>query len=155
MGSRSDALDRIKNLIKLQGGEYIALERLETTYKSCNLVNNICVYGHANARQPMAIIIPHEAQLRQHLRAHPNGVDPDSSLEEFCENETIRSLLLNTCNAAGKKSGFKSLELLEAVLLTHTEWTPESGLVTAAQKLQRRNILDVYQSQIKVRLFPV
>ena len=35
---------RIKNPVKLQGGEYIALERLEAIYKLCNLVGNICVH---------------------------------------------------------------------------------------------------------------
>lgn len=147
-------IDRIKNLVKLQSGEYIALERLETTYKSCNLVNNICVYGSPNARQPMAIIIPHEAQLRQFIQAQePDGVDPNASLHDLCENETVRSLVLNGCNAAGKKSGFKPLELLETVVLTPDEWTPESGLVTAAQKLQRKKILETFKAEVK-KVYP-
>jgi long-chain acyl-CoA synthetase len=138
-------------LIKLSGGEYIAMERLETTYKSCNLVSNICVYGHENARQPMAIIIPHEAQLRQFLQAQaPEGVNPHASLEELCHNEAVRNLVLNACNTAGKKTGFKPLEMLETVVLTSEEWTAESGLVTAAQKLQRKKILETFKDQVKV-----
>ncbi|PPQ69699.1 hypothetical protein CVT24_001199 [Panaeolus cyanescens] len=57
-------IDRLKNLIKLATGEYIALERLESIYKACNLVGNICVHATQEAKQPMAIIIPHEAHLR-------------------------------------------------------------------------------------------
>lgn len=54
-------IDRKKNLVKLSGGEYIALERLESTYKSCNIVANICVHADSNAKQPMAIVFPHGA----------------------------------------------------------------------------------------------
>lgn len=128
------------------------MERLETTYKSCNLVHNICVYGNENARQPMAIIIPHEAQLRQFLQAQAiNGVNPSAPLEELCHNEAVRNAVLAACNAAGKKTGFKPLEMLETVVLTPEEWTPESGLVTAAQKLQRKKILETFKSEVKVR----
>jgi len=44
---------------------------------------------------------------------------------------------------------FKPMETLTAVVLTHEEWTPESGLVTAAQKLQRRKIEDKFKEEIK------
>lgn len=145
------ALYSIKNLVKLSGGEYIALERLEAIYKSCNLVQNLCVYGHPDARQPMAVIIPHEAHLRHTLKQAPlDGVDPDASLHTLCENPGVRKLVLENCNALGKKNGFKPLEILEAVVLTAEEWTPESGLVTAAQKLQRKKILETFGAEIKV-----
>lgn len=61
--------------------------------------------------------------------------------------------MLKECNATGKKSGFKGIEMLQAVVLTADEWTPESGLVTAAQKLQRKKIAQRYDAQILVRFF--
>ena len=141
--------------MKLSGGEYIALERLEATYKSCNLVGNLCVYGHPDAKQPMAVIIPNEAHLRHALgQSAVSGVEADASLHALCGQPEVRKFVLENCNAIGKKNGFKPLELLEAVVLTDEEWTPESGLVTAAQKLQRKKIHEAYESEIKVSVQP-
>jgi long-chain acyl-CoA synthetase len=132
--------------------QYVALERLESTYKSCNLVSNICVHAQADARQPIAIIHPHEANLRHALSTDSSGTLPNESTDmaTLCKDKNVRALLLKECNAAGKKSGFKSIEVLQAVVLTPDEWTPQSGLVTAAQKLQRRKIEEKFQSEIKV-----
>ncbi|KAF5378701.1 hypothetical protein D9757_010780 [Collybiopsis confluens] len=116
-----------------QGGAYIALERLESTYKSCNYVANICVYASQDAKQPIAVVIPHEVNLR-------HGLEKDS-------------VVLKECNAIGKKNGFKPMEILQgrggAVILTPEEWTPENGLVTAAQKIQRAKIKEVFADEIK------
>ncbi|KAI8996286.1 long-chain-fatty-acid-CoA-ligase [Trametes punicea] len=143
-------IDRIKNLVKLQGGEYIALERLESIYKSCNLVSNICVHANPNARQPMAIIIPHEGHLRHALESKSlPGVDASQSLADLCHNRAVTSYILKECNAVGKKNGFKQMELLQAVVLTPEEWTPESGLVTAAQKVQRKKVAEAFEKEIK------
>ncbi|KAG1807857.1 long-chain-fatty-acid-CoA-ligase [Suillus subaureus] len=142
-------IDRIKNLIKLQGGEYIALEQLESTYKSCYLVANICVYADAEAKQPIGIIIPHEANLRHALEAKSNPADASAELSDLCTNKVVQDLILKECNAIGKKNGFKPMEILEAVILTSEEWTPESGLVTAAQKVQRSKVAKKFEKEIK------
>ncbi|CAL1698511.1 unnamed protein product [Somion occarium] len=142
-------IDRIKNLIKLQGGEYIALERLESIYKACNLTSNICVHASENAKQPIAIIIPHEDHLRQYLEDKDvPGVGPNTDLGELCHNAKVKELVLKECNALGRKNDFKNMELLEAVILTPDEWTPESGLVTAAQKTQRKKIAEKFHAEI-------
>jgi len=69
----------------------------------------------------------------------------------LCHNEKVKELVLKECNAVGKKNGFKPIEILQAVILTADEWTPESGLVTAAQKIQRKKIADVFSAEIQVR----
>ena len=114
------------------------------------MVSNICVHANADAKQPIAIIIPHEAHLRQALEAakHPLA---NASLHDICEDKDVDGIVLKACNAVGKKNGFKSLELLQAVILTPEEWTPESGLVTAAQKIQRKKIAQHFHKEIAVR----
>ncbi|KAG6867545.1 hypothetical protein C0993_001413 [Termitomyces sp. T159_Od127] len=132
--------------------QYIALERLEAVYKSCNLVGNICVHASPEATQPLAIIIPHEAHLRHAIRGNTNGargVDAAAPLAQLCEDPRVKALLLKEINATGRKSGFKPQELLQAVVLTPEEWTPESGLVTAAQKIQRARIARAFEGEIK------
>ncbi|KAF8331842.1 long-chain-fatty-acid-CoA-ligase [Cantharellus anzutake] len=145
-------IDRIKNLVKLQGGEYIALERLESIYKSCQYVANICVHAVPDARQPMALVFPHEANLRHALITSPPpgfaGDAQHSDLSTICADKSVQSMVLKECNAVGKSANFKTIELLEAVVLTSDEWTPESGLVTPAQKLQRRALHHKYKDEI-------
>jgi long-subunit acyl-CoA synthetase (AMP-forming) len=89
-----------------------------------------------------------------HLRASLPDEDPRTSLADLCANPKVKALVLKECNASGKKSGFKGIEMLQAVILTADEWTPESGLVTAAQKLQRKKIAQRYDAEISVRFFP-
>ncbi|ORX59043.1 acetyl-CoA synthetase-like protein, partial [Hesseltinella vesiculosa] len=55
--------DRIKNLVKLSHGEYIALEKLESVYKAAPGVGNVCVYGDAFCSKPVALILPIEAKV--------------------------------------------------------------------------------------------
>lgn len=145
---------RIKNLVKLQGGEYIALERLESIYKSCNLVANICVHVAPNADQPMALVFPHEANLRHYLATTPpQGFTGDANatdLHALCVDKSVTRAVLQECNAIAKREGFKSIEVLKTIVLTPDEWTPESGLVTAAQKIQRKAITTKYKAEIEV-----
>ncbi|KIK66563.1 hypothetical protein GYMLUDRAFT_257780 [Collybiopsis luxurians FD-317 M1] len=141
-------VDRVKNLVKLQGGEYITLERLESTYKSCNYVANICVYATPDAKQPIAIVIPHEVNLRHGLEKE-GGVDSTKSLPDLCHDPKVSEVVLKECNAIGKNNGFKPMEVLQAVILTPEEWTPENGPVTAAQKIQRGKIKEVFAEEIK------
>ena len=60
-------IDRIKNLVKLSGGEYVALEKLESTFKAGVLIGNLCVHAAQGSKAVIAVIIPHEANLRHAL----------------------------------------------------------------------------------------
>ncbi|PWN52643.1 acetyl-CoA synthetase-like protein [Violaceomyces palustris] len=134
-------IDRKKNLVKLQGGEYIAIEKLESVYKSCDLVSNICVHANPNAKQPMAIIFPREDNLR--IAAKKAGLQ-SGELEDMCQDRGIQNLVFKEVNAVGKKAGFKPLETLQTAILVHEELQ-----MTAAQKLSRRDIVSKYEEDIK------
>ncbi|KAI5480011.1 long-chain acyl-CoA synthetase [Pseudohyphozyma bogoriensis] len=138
-------IDRKKNLVKLSGGEYIALERLESVYKSVGVVANICVYASSDANRPMAIIFPHEANLKS--LASEKGIS-SGDFESLCHDEKVQKAVLAELATAGKKANLKSLETLQTVVLTPTEWTPQNGYLTAAQKLQRKKIISDFKKEI-------
>ena len=99
----------------------------------------------------MAIIIPNEVHLRHVLGA--KGIKSDATLAVLCHDPVVQDVVVKECNATAKKSGFKAEEMLQAVVLTHDEWTPENGLVTAAQKIQRLKIAKTFKEEINVRIY--
>ncbi|KAI8825369.1 hypothetical protein BJ741DRAFT_632570 [Chytriomyces cf. hyalinus JEL632] len=142
-------IDRKKNLVKLSNGEYIALEKLEATYKVAAIVQNICVHADSEQTYAVALIQPIEPQVRAlaaQLNLYPdvNAVD----LAELCDHKDIRANVLKTLREIGKNVGFKPAELVGQVYLTHEEWTPQNGLLTAAMKLQRKAIQTRFKKEI-------
>ncbi|KAH9868969.1 hypothetical protein J1614_008046 [Plenodomus biglobosus] len=138
-------IDRKKNLVKTLTGEYIALEKLESVYRSAPIVANICVYAAEDRQKPVAIIVPAEPALKK--LAAQEGVKGDH-LEELVHNKKINSAVLKQLQDAGRKGGLASFETVEGVVLADEEWTPQNGLTTAAQKLNRKGILKQYQKEI-------
>ncbi|SMQ51222.1 unnamed protein product [Zymoseptoria tritici ST99CH_1A5] len=138
-------IDRKKNLVKTLNGEYIALEKLESVYRATTVVGNICVYAAQDQNKPIAIIVPAEPALKS--LAKENGID-GHGLGDLCHNRKMNDAVLKEMQATGKKSGLSPFEIIEGVVLVDDEWTPESGLITSAQKLQRKAITEKYKDGI-------
>ncbi|KAF2091475.1 acetyl-CoA synthetase-like protein [Saccharata proteae CBS 121410] len=138
-------IDRKKNLVKTLAGEYIALEKLESIYRSATVVANICVYAAQDKQRPIAIIVPAEPALKK--IAAENGIQGEH-LEELVHDKKLNEIILNQLQAAGKKGGLASFEMIDGVVLADEEWNPQNGLTTAAQKINRRGILEKYQKEV-------
>ena len=116
-------IDRKKNLVKTLAGEYIALEKLESVYRSAPIVANICVYAAEDRLKPVAIIVPAEPALKKIAAAE--GVKGDH-LEELVHDKKINGAVLKQLQQAGQKGGLASFELIEGVVLADEEWTPHN-----------------------------
>jgi long-chain acyl-CoA synthetase len=116
-------IDRKKNLVKTLNGEYIALEKLESIYRSCPVVGNICVYAAQDKNKPVAIVVPAEPALKK--LASENGVE-GHGLEDLCHNEKVNAAVLKEMQAAGKKGGLAGIEIIEGVVLSDEQWLPEN-----------------------------
>ncbi|KAK2741562.1 long-chain fatty acid-CoA ligase [Myotisia sp. PD_48] len=138
-------IDRKKNLVKSLNGEYIALEKLESVYRSVPVVANICIYAAADQAKPIAIIVPAEPALVQ--LAKTNGISGDS-LGTLVHDQKLKSLVLKEMQAAGRAGGLNGFEIIDGVILSDEEWTPQNGYLTAAQKLQRKKLTAKFQGDI-------
>lgn len=139
-------IDRKKNLVKTLNGEYIALEKLESIYRSTPVVQNILVYADERQTKPVAIIFPNEPVLKKLAEQH--GIEGDH-LEQLVHNQKLTSIVLSQLLQQGKKGGLGGIELLHGVVMTDEEWTPQNGLVTSAQKLNRKGIVANHKKEIE------
>ncbi|KAI9220324.1 long-chain-fatty-acid-CoA ligase 1 [Blastocladiella britannica] len=139
-------IDRKKNLIKLSNGEYIALERLESVYAGSKYVARLAVYADSERSYPIAIVQPVPAAVEAAAKA--NGIAFDS-WEQLCHQKVIAAAVLDDLKAIAKSNKFAAAEVVQAVVLADEEWTPINDMLTAAMKLQRRNIIKHYKSEIE------
>lgn len=116
-------IDRKKNLVKTLNGEYIALEKLESIYRSATVVANICVYAEESKAKPIAIIVPAEPALKK--LASSIGVE-GGTIEELVHNKKLNGAVLKEMQAAGRSGGLAGIEIIEGVVLSDEEWTPQN-----------------------------
>lgn len=138
-------IDRKKNLVKTLNGEYIALEKLESIYRSATVVANICVYAATDKNRPVAIIVPAEPALKK--LAEENSIE-GNGIEDLVHSKKLNSIVLKEMQAAGRGGGLAGIEIIDGVVLSDEEWNSANGLTTAAQKINRRALVSKYQKQI-------
>ncbi|CAI6337224.1 unnamed protein product [Periconia digitata] len=138
-------IDRKKNLVKTMNGEYIALEKLESLYRTTAIVNNICVYASQDHAKPIAIIEP-VATVLANLATDVG--ESNSSHEALCNSASIRAAVRKEMLKIGSQNGLQGMEMIQDVILSPEDWTPQSGLLTNAQKLNRRAVVEKFKSEI-------
>lgn len=138
-------IDRKKDLVKLQVGEYVSLGKVESELKTCPYVDNICVYGDATKQFCVALVVPAMKQLTALAEKMGKG---SLGLEGMCDDPEIEKAVLKEIQSHGAACKLAKFEVPGAIRLCKEVWTPDLGLVTAAFKLKRKNIQDHYQSDI-------
>lgn len=140
-------IDRKKDLVKLQQGEYVALSKVEGVVKLCELVENAMVHVDTSQSYCTVLVCPMLPALGPFLAS--KGFDKDDLSEENVNREEVKNAILSQIKAAakGKLAGF---EIPKKVYVVPPEevWTPENDLLTAAQKLKRKPIIKHHEKQI-------
>ena len=119
-------IDRKKNLIKTLNGEYIALEKLESVYRSATVVANICVYADQQKSKPVALIVPAEPALKK--LASSLGVE--GSLETLVHDSKVQAAVLKDLQNVGRSAGLSGIEIIDGVVLSDEEWTPQNVCIS-------------------------
>ncbi|XP_031632711.1 long-chain-fatty-acid--CoA ligase 4-like [Contarinia nasturtii] len=137
-------IDRKKDLVKLQAGEYVSLGKVEAELRTCPLVDNICVYADSSKHFTVGLIVPNP----KHLKDLALSLGVSDTFENLCSLPAIEKALAKVLVDHGLKCKLQKFEIPAAVTLCKDVWTPDSGLVTAAFKLKRKDIQDRYQADI-------
>ncbi|XP_055751254.1 fatty acid CoA ligase Acsl3-like isoform X2 [Salvelinus fontinalis] len=124
-------IDRKKDLVKLQAGEYVSLGKVEAMLKNCPLIDNICAYANRHL-----LLLAEQYLIR-------------GSWEELCDNAAMEEVVLQVITEAALSAQLERFEIPRKIRLSPDPWTPETGLVTEAFKLKRQQLKSKYQDDIE------
>lgn len=112
MGSR--ALLRVLHgaTTLLAAGEYVAVEKLENTYKKCSLVEQVWVYGNSFESTLVAVVVPN-ANLKKWAAEH--GIAGEMS--DIVKDDKVKKHVLQELAATGKADKLKGFEMIKDVTL--------------------------------------
>mmetsp|Transcript_654 Transcript_654/g.1150 ORF Transcript_654/g.1150 Transcript_654/m.1150 type:complete len:689 (-) Transcript_654:210-2276(-) len=120
-------IDRKKDLVKLSGGEYVSLGKLEPIIRDSDYVDNAMVYCDSQKSYCVAIVQVSEAGKK-------------------VSDEKIKSDVASLL----KKSNCAKFEIPKNIKVEREiVWGPENDLCTAALKLKRRNLVQHYDETLQ------
>lgn len=143
-------VDRKKDLVKLQFGEYISLGRVESVLKTCTLVDNLFVYGNSLHTYLVAVVAPNLKQLQRIARRLGRDEDfvANATVKDLCQDAEVTKAAEVAILEYARGSGLLKTEVPGKVKLCVEEWKPDTGLVTATYKIRRKPLQVFYQRDI-------
>jgi len=137
-------------IVKLKSGEYVALEKMEMIYGNSEFVDaingGICCYADGDMDRPVAIFQLNEVVA---LRwAKTNGLAGDFAT--VLKSPELYDAVIKSFSTEHAKSDLSHIEKLSGICMLHNcPWTPENGCLTAANKLQRRAIIESFPTEFE------
>lgn len=140
-----EIIDRKKDIVKLQHGEYVSLGKVEAALSVSPYVDNIMLHANSFHSYCVALVVASQATLESW--ALQKGIEFDD-FTNLCQMEqTIKEVYASLVKAA-KTARLEKFEIPAKIKLLSEAWTPESGLVTAALKLKRDVIRKTFKQEL-------
>jgi len=119
-------IDRKKDLIKLTGGEYVSLGKVEAALKQVSGIGACVVFARSDKDHCVVVVSQPE-----------KGWDSVGGKPE-------EAALVKEIETTLRKSGLPRFEIPTKVAVDDAIWMPENGLVTASMKVQRNPLRNYY-----------
>ena len=131
-------IGRVKSLVKNAFGEYVALDSLEAIYCTSPLAhpNGVCVLVNSQKAFICALVSTDEHKAMEFASDH--GIA--GTWPEILKSKAFQERATANFAEIAKKNNRKPFKVVQKVVVLADEWTPENGILTAAQKLKRREI---------------
>nr|AJQ20631.1 Long-Chain Acyl-CoA Synthetase [Salvia miltiorrhiza] len=140
-----EIIDRKKDIVKLQHGEYVSLGKVEAALIVSPYVENIMVHADSLYNYCVALVVASQHTLE--AWATKQGIQY-SDFADLCQKEETLKEVSNSLLKEAKAARLEKFEVPAKIKLLSEAWTPESGLVTAALKLKREVIRKTFSDDL-------
>ncbi|KAI8867239.1 acetyl-CoA synthetase-like protein [Ramicandelaber brevisporus] len=132
-------IDRVKALVKLQQGEYLALERIENIINTHAIIQQSMVYGNSFKSFAVAVVVPDESALRRFVKEQEINLSPTttSSFESLCRDQAVCAAMVKELDKWCRKQDCRGFEIPKMLYLEPAPFTIGNGILSPTMKLKR------------------
>ncbi|KAL4504061.1 hypothetical protein ABPG72_022691 [Tetrahymena utriculariae] len=134
-------IDRKKNIMKLQQGEYISPEKVENIYIRARGVSEAYIHGDSMQAYCVGIIVPNPDEI---VKIAKELNISETSIEVLCKNKLINDVYLKIIQEFGKTEGLLSFEQAQKIHIEPVSLAFK-GCLTQSFKLQRHIAKQVFK----------
>lgn len=126
-------VDRLKSVLKLSQGEFVATARLESAFAASPLVRQVFVYGNSERSHLLAVVVPTADALERY------GDD----------REHLGQLVVESFRLIAKDTGLRSYEIPRGLLLETEPFSQANGLLSDQRKLLSPKLVQRYGERLE------
>lgn len=140
-----EIIDRKKDIVKLQHGEYVSLGKVEAALIVSPYVDNIMLHADPFHNYCVALVVPSQHAVEDW--ATKRGI-AFTNFSDLCQKEEPVKEVHGSLVKAARDARLEKFEVPAKIKLLPDPWTPEVGLVTAALKLKRATIRKAFAEDL-------
>jgi hypothetical protein len=123
-----NVVGRLKNVVKLPNGEFVAPEYIEGCLAKADAVEQICVFARSTHSFVVALIVPKDLSL--------------------CEQENAELGMTRALVHAAQELSLPAYMIPRQIHISNERWTAANGMMTHNEKVNRAGILQHYSAVI-------
>ncbi|CAI7785298.1 unnamed protein product, partial [Closterium sp. NIES-54] len=139
-------MDRKKDIVKLQHGEYVSLGKVEAVLQVSPFVDNLLVFADSTKSCAVALVVPVPAAVTDFAKR--KGIE-EEDYAKLCAREDVVGEVLRCLHKVSKDASLNKFEVPARIKLLPDPWLPETGLVTPALKIKRNVIHKTFAKELK------
>jgi long-chain acyl-CoA synthetase len=138
-------VDRRKNIFKLQQGEYVVPEKIESVYANSKFCDQVFVDGDSLHAHVVGVVVANPASIKRW--ASKRGIDCDD-IASICSRKDLKRDILKELRRLESKYKLRYYERLHDIYVSFEPFSPENGLLTPTYKLKRNVARSQFSKQI-------
>ena len=146
-GNALRIVDRVKNIFKLQQGEYISPEKIENILSGSKYIDQIFVYGDTLQNYLIAFVYPSQKEIFGLIKSKYNDISDDNYKEHYDEDD-IKKEVIKDIDTYGRKNDLKGFELPKKIYLCKEPFSIENQIITPTMKIRRHQAKKFFAKEI-------
>ena len=147
-GNAMKIIDRVKNIFKMQQGEYISPEKIVNIYLNCKYIEQIFVHGNSLKSYLICIAYPKKDDIINYFKNKGIKEINENNYKNYLENEDLKKEIINVMDKFGRDNNLMGFELPKKIYLVKEPFTIDNQIMTPTMKLRRHFARKYFEEQI-------